>query len=62
VTPLLKGRVYAGLAEVYAIRRQYQEAMRAMGYAYERTFSSLVVRRRRMGFAVKLAVKLLQPI
>ncbi|MBE3557875.1 MAG: helix-turn-helix transcriptional regulator [Ktedonobacteraceae bacterium] len=35
VTPLLKGRTYAGLAEVYALRGQFQEAMRAMGLAYE---------------------------
>ncbi|MDQ2904328.1 MAG: hypothetical protein ABI456_01395 [Ktedonobacteraceae bacterium] len=35
VTPLLKGRTYAGLAEVYAMRGQFQEAMRAMGLAYE---------------------------
>lgn len=35
VTPLLKGRTYAGIAEVYAMRGQFQEAMRAMGLAYE---------------------------
>lgn len=35
VTPLLKGRTYAGLAEVYALRGQFQEAMQAMGLAYE---------------------------
>ena len=35
VTPLLKGRAYAGIAEVYAMRGQFQEAMRAMGLAYE---------------------------
>ncbi|MBV9707219.1 MAG: helix-turn-helix domain-containing protein [Chloroflexi bacterium] len=35
VTPLLKGRTYAGMAEVYAMRGQLQEAMRAMGLAYE---------------------------
>jgi tetratricopeptide (TPR) repeat protein len=35
VTPLLKGRTFAGIAEVYAIRGQFQEAMRAMGLAYE---------------------------
>lgn len=35
VTPLLKGRTYAGIAEVYAMRGQLQEAMRAMGLAYE---------------------------
>ncbi|MBA2397022.1 MAG: helix-turn-helix transcriptional regulator [Ktedonobacteraceae bacterium] len=35
VTPLLKGRSYAGLAEVYAMRKDLQEAMRAMGLAYE---------------------------
>lgn len=35
VTPLLKGRTYAGIAEVYAMRQQTQEALRAMGLAYE---------------------------
>lgn len=35
VTPLLKGRTYAGLAEVYAMRGQLQEATQAMGLAYE---------------------------
>ena len=35
VTPLLKGRTYAGIAEVYGMRGQFQEAMRAMGLAYE---------------------------
>ena len=35
VTPLLKGRAYAGIAEVYAMRGQFQEAMLAMGLAYE---------------------------
>jgi transcriptional regulator with XRE-family HTH domain len=35
VTPLLKGRTYAGIAEVYAMRGQFQEAMWAMGLAYE---------------------------
>ncbi len=35
VTPLLQGRIYAGIAEVYAMRGQFQEAMRAMGLAYE---------------------------
>jgi transcriptional regulator with XRE-family HTH domain len=35
VTPLLRGRTYAGIAEVYAMRGQFQEAMRAMGLAYE---------------------------
>ncbi|SEN20766.1 helix-turn-helix domain-containing protein [Lihuaxuella thermophila] len=35
VTPLLKGRTYAGIAEVYAMRGQFQESMRAMGLAYE---------------------------
>jgi transcriptional regulator with XRE-family HTH domain len=35
VTPLLKGRTYAGIAEVYALRGQFQEAMQAMGLAYE---------------------------
>lgn len=36
VTPLLQGRTYAGLAEIYAMRGQLQDAMRAMGSAYER--------------------------
>jgi transcriptional regulator with XRE-family HTH domain len=35
VTPLLKGRTYAGLAEVYAMRKDLQESMRVMGLAYE---------------------------
>ncbi len=35
VTPLLKGRTYAGLAEVYAMRQDLQGSMRAMGLAYE---------------------------
>lgn len=35
VTPLLKGRTYAGLAEVYAMRGQLQESMRALGLAYD---------------------------
>jgi transcriptional regulator with XRE-family HTH domain len=35
VTPLLKGRTYAGIAEVYAMQNQLQEAMLAMGLAYE---------------------------
>lgn len=35
VTPLLKGRTYAGIAEVYAMRKQLQKAMQAMGLAYE---------------------------
>jgi transcriptional regulator with XRE-family HTH domain len=35
VTPLLKGRTYAGLAEVFAMRGQLQDAMKAMGKAYE---------------------------
>jgi transcriptional regulator with XRE-family HTH domain len=35
VTPLLQGRTYAGLAEIYAMRGQLQDAMRAMGLAYE---------------------------
>ncbi|MBX5457703.1 MAG: helix-turn-helix transcriptional regulator [Thermogemmatispora sp.] len=35
VTPLLKGRTYAGLAEVYAMRQARQEALRARGLAYE---------------------------
>lgn len=35
VTPLLKGRTLAGAAEVYAMRQEYQDAMRAMGQAYE---------------------------
>ena len=34
-TPLLRGRTYAGIAEVYAMRGQFQESMRAMGLAYE---------------------------
>lgn len=35
VTPLLKGRTYAGLAEVYAMRKDLEGCMRAMGLAYE---------------------------
>ncbi len=35
VTPLLKGRTYAGIAEVHAMRGELQEAMQAMGLAYE---------------------------
>ncbi len=35
VTSLLKGRTYAGIAEVHAMRGEFQEAMRAMGLAYE---------------------------
>lgn len=35
VTPLLKGRTFAGLAEVYAMRKDLQGSMRAMGQAYE---------------------------
>lgn len=35
VTPLLQGRTYAGIAEVYAMRGEVQEALRAMGLAYE---------------------------
>ncbi len=35
VTPLLKGRTYAGLAEVHAMRKDLQESMRVMGLAYE---------------------------
>lgn len=35
VTPLLQGRTYAGAAEVYAMRGEMQEALRAMGLAYE---------------------------
>jgi transcriptional regulator with XRE-family HTH domain len=35
VTPLLKGRVYAGLAEVQAMRQDLTEAMRALGLAYD---------------------------
>jgi hypothetical protein len=35
VTPLLKGRTYAGIAEVYAMRSQVQEAIQAVGLAYE---------------------------
>jgi len=36
-TPLLKGRTYAGIAEVYAMRGQLQEAMRAMGLLSSQT-------------------------
>jgi transcriptional regulator with XRE-family HTH domain len=35
VTPLLQGRTYAGITEVYAMRGQLEEAMQAMGSAYE---------------------------
>lgn len=35
VTPLLAGRTYAGIAEVYAMRGQPKESMHAMGLAYE---------------------------
>jgi DNA-binding XRE family transcriptional regulator len=35
MSPLLKGRVYAGAAELYAMRGQLQESMRFMGLAYE---------------------------
>ncbi|MBX5452075.1 MAG: hypothetical protein IRZ24_18575, partial [Thermogemmatispora sp.] len=35
VTPLLKGRAYAGLAEVSAMRQARQEALRARELAYE---------------------------
>jgi transcriptional regulator with XRE-family HTH domain len=35
VTPLLKGRVYAGIAEVHTLRSEFEEAMRSMGLAYE---------------------------
>lgn len=35
VTPLLQGRVYTGLAEVYALRGNEQEALRYMGLAHE---------------------------
>ncbi len=35
VTPLLKGRTYAGIAEVHAMRGEFQDAMRTMGLAYE---------------------------
>lgn len=35
VTPLLQGRTLAGAAEVYAMRGEMQEALRAMGMAYE---------------------------
>ena len=35
VTPLIKGRTYAGLAEVYAMRKDLEGCMRAMGLAYE---------------------------
>lgn len=34
-TPLLKGRTYSGIAEVYAMRGQFQETMRALGLAYK---------------------------
>jgi hypothetical protein len=34
VTPLLKGRTYAGIAEMYAMRGQLQETMQAMGLAW----------------------------
>ena len=34
VTPLLKGRTYAGLAEIHAMRGDLQNAMQAMGMAY----------------------------
>ena len=34
-TPLLKGRTYAGIAEVYALQGQLQQTMSAMGRAYE---------------------------
>lgn len=34
-TPLLRGRVYAGLAEVLAMRNQQQEALTYMGLAHE---------------------------
>jgi len=33
--PLLKGRTYAGIAEVYAMRGQFQESMEALGLAHE---------------------------
>lgn len=36
VTPLLQGRAYVGLAEIYAMRGELQNAMKAMGLAYER--------------------------
>jgi transcriptional regulator with XRE-family HTH domain len=35
VTPLLKGRTYAGIAEVYAMQGELQKAMTAMGLAYD---------------------------
>ncbi len=35
VTPLLRGRAYAGAAEVYAMRGEEQDALRAMGFAYD---------------------------
>lgn len=35
VTPLLKGRTYAGLAEVHAMRGEFEQTMWAMGMAYE---------------------------
>ncbi|MBD1371948.1 helix-turn-helix transcriptional regulator [Hazenella sp. IB182357] len=34
-SPLIKGRTYAGIAEVYAMRGEYQESMHALGRAYE---------------------------
>ena len=35
VTPLLRGRAYAGAAEVYAMRGEKQDALRAMSLAYD---------------------------
>jgi hypothetical protein len=35
VTPLLRGRAYAGAAEVYAMRGEEQDALRVMGLAYD---------------------------
>jgi hypothetical protein len=35
VTPLLRGRAYAGAAEVYAMCGEEQDALRAMGLAYD---------------------------
>ena len=34
-TPLLKGMIYADIAEAYAMRGQFQESMRALGSAHE---------------------------
>jgi DNA-binding XRE family transcriptional regulator len=35
ITPLLKGRTYAGITEVHAMRGDLEEAMRTMGLAYK---------------------------